>query len=152
MERRESRNSEAIKTELRQAKKTRAKKVDERDELSKKMEVLDGEIAELLHIKWGGDRVGKIAELEKELHLAELKEYKEQLPKPVLTINWSDDPDYRIEKVTPKRIYITPMRGSSFHVSRDGSDSWAIRWGLDVDATIAVWEKFQINYSATRKK
>jgi hypothetical protein len=150
----EKRNSEAIKAELNKAKEERARKVDERDELAKKLEALDGEIASLLHIQWGGARVGTIEKLEKELYIAEVREYREQLPKPVLTIHWEDDPDYRIEKITAKRIYITSMRGgggSDFYISLDGSDSWTKRWGLDIPATIALWNKFAANNSTTRE-
>lgn len=148
----ESRDSAAIEAELKEAKKARAIKVDKRYALAKELEDLDAEIAELLHVKWGGDRVGKIAELEQQLHTAKLKEYKEKLPKPVLTITWEDDPDYRIEKVTPKRIYFTALKNPhDFYVSREGSDSWGQQWGLDIPATIAVWDGFQANNSPTRK-
>jgi hypothetical protein len=155
----EIRSSEQIKTELQQAKETHAKKVEERDVLEKQLETLDTEIADLLHVtSWGKERKGKIAKLEQELHLAQVKEYKEQLPKPVLTLKgdkW-DNSDYRVEKVTAKRIYITPViftadSRNNFYVSRDGSDSWAQEWGLDIEATIKRWEQFQINNSPSRK-
>lgn len=66
-------------------------------------------MANLLHIEaWATERTGKIPELEQELHLTQVREYTEQLPKLVLTLvgdKW-DKSDYRVEKVTAKRIYI----------------------------------------------
>lgn len=148
----EIRSSEQIKTELQQAKETHAKKVKETDVLEKQLEVLETEIAGLLQVM-GRERFGKIAQLEQELHLAQVKEYKEQLPKPVLTLvgNKWDESDYRVEKVTAKRIYLTAVGKNDFYVSRDGSDSWAQKWGLDIEATIKRWEQSQINNSPSRK-
>lgn len=158
----EIRSSEQVKIELQEVKKTYARKSAERDVVKKQLEALESEITDLLKVKMNGDRVGKIAELEQELHLAQVREYKEQLPKPVLTLvgdKW-DKSDYRVDKVTAKRIYITAVRfviGSSndFYVNRDGSDTlgqkWAQKWGLDIEATIKRWEQYQANNSPTRK-
>ena len=148
----EIRSLKQIKTELQQVKKTYAIKINKRVALKKKLEALESEITALLQIK-GKDRFGKIAKLEQELHFAQVRKYKEQLPKPVLTLvgdKW-DKLDYRIEKVTAKRIYITAIGTNDFYVSRDGSDSWAQKWGLDIEATIKRWEQFQINNSPTQK-
>jgi hypothetical protein len=148
----EIRSSEQIKTELQQTKEIHAKKIEERDAFEKQLEALENEIVGLLKVR-GRDRFGKIAELEKELYLAQMREYKEQLPKPVLTLvgNKWDKSDYRVEKVTAKRIYITAVGTNDFYVNRDGSDTWAQKWGLDIEATIKRWEQFQINNSPNRK-
>lgn len=155
----ESRSSEQVRIELQEAQKTYAKKSAERDALKKQLEVLESEIASLLRERIGGVRVGEIAELEQELHLAQVREHKERLPKPVLTLEGDkrDKPDYRVDKVTAKRIYITAVNSSSndFYVNCDGSGTWtqrwAEKWGLDIEATIKAWEQFQINNSPNRK-
>lgn len=96
---------------------------------------------------------GNIPQLEKELHTARGREYRETLPAPVLTIqpSWEPKANFLIEKVTSKRIYLTTIVGNDFYVSRDGSDSWSRTWGLDIPATIAVWQNFLANNSPTRK-
>jgi hypothetical protein len=155
----ETRSSEQVKTELQEVKKTYARKINERDVLKKQLEALESEIVALLTVKMNRDREGKIPELEQELHLAQMREYKEQLPKPVLTLvgdKW-DKSDYRVDKVTAKRIYITAVNSGSndFYVNCDGSGTWTQKWakdwGLDIEATIKVWEEYTINSSPNRK-
>lgn len=145
--------SRKIEAELNQAKIIYNRKVKERDECKKKLEAIEAEVAELLTVKWGGERVGNIPQLEKELHTARGREYRETLPAPVLTIqpSWEPKANFLIEKVTSKRIYLTTIVGNDFYVSRDGSDSWSRTWGLDIPATIAVWQNFLANNSPTRK-
>ena len=154
----EIRSSGQIKTELQQVKQTYARKSAERDVLKKQLEALESEIKGLLREKIGGNKVGKIAELEQELHSAQIREYKERLPKPVLTLEGDkrDKSDYRIDKITAKRIYITAVGSNNdFHVNRDSSYTWGQRWaqewGLDIEATTEAWEQYQANNSPTRK-
>lgn len=149
------RNSKEIKIELDEARKTWKEKTEKRDELIKQLEVLNNEIKELLDVSFNGTRKGRIGILEKELHSVSKKEHVNTLPEPVYQMKAEkcENVDFRIEKVTAKRIYlISSNGGGEFYVSRDGSDSWSIRYGLDIPATIKAWEIFSVNCSSTRKK
>lgn len=146
------RNSKEIEAELNQTKNYHREKIKKREELKKKLEEVEAEIAEMFSVRWGSQKTGRIPVLEQEFHTAKEREYRDTLPAPILKLHpkW-ETVNYKIEKVTAKRIYLSPSSGSSFYVSRDGSDNWSQRWGLDIPATIAVWEQHQINNSPTRK-
>lgn len=100
---------------------------------------------ELRYYRSSSFSYGRIKYKEQELKTIKLIEESENLPKAVLDSGEESD-DYRIFKVTPKRLYIRTINREYGSVSedftnKDGSDKWKFR-NIDITETLKRYEEY----------
>ncbi len=93
---------------------------------------------------------GLIGSTEQEIHRAKLAIEDEMLTSPVLTKEPHHEQEYRVTRVTPKRVYFRAKGGGvESYVNLDGtgqSYSWWVGYkGMDIKATIARFEEAKKN-------
>lgn len=135
-------SSKQIKKELEEEKARYEFLKNKKDELEKELSNIEQELKGYRHSHYSW---GKIQCKEYELEKTKLIEESESLPIAVFH-SGNIDENYRIFKVTPKRIYIRRLNKEALTISedfinRDGSGCWQ----FNIAETLKAWEKYKGN-------
>lgn len=144
--------SKQVEQELEEA-KVRYEFLKERKvALEKELKEVDKELR--TYESYGRYFQGKIKTIENKLEVIKLIEESEKLPKPVFKRRGDEyvpsEENYRVSKVTPKRIYLKRINKeqpaiSEDFVNKDGSGSTL--FDIDIPETLKVWEEHINNKS-----
>lgn len=134
--------SKQVEQEIEEAKARHEFLKNRRDEIVSELEGIEQELRPYKHNHYSW---GKIQCLQSELEKVKLIEESELLPIPILSSGDIDE-NYRITKITPKRIYLIYLNRRSNTIleeicKRDGSDFQR----FNISETLKVWEEYLIS-------